>query len=222
MRRAPSPARRRGSAGSSMEDRFRAAAFSSTRSAEMHLDLQAKLLRVLQERQAFAGWVAGKRSPSISASSRRRTAIRRRRCSEEHIEAGSVLPAGCGPIEVPPLRERPRTIPVLAEHFLRKLRRPVMTETATAARACSNEVMRVIRRIRLAGQRPRTPECDRAPGSTRLAGAEITSADLPSQLRKTRRRSWLPADYDAGYGPTLPQGEGARDQDARAAYLTRS
>jgi len=83
---------------------------------DMPLDLQAKLLRVLQSDEVTA--VGGKRAEKVDV----RIVAATHRDLDLHVRDGRfredlLYRLRVVPIEIPPLRERPEDIPVLAEHF---------------------------------------------------------------------------------------------------------
>ncbi|MGH7334141.1 MAG: sigma-54-dependent transcriptional regulator [Candidatus Rokuibacteriota bacterium] len=88
----------------------------------LRLDLQAKLLRVLQEREVER--VGGQRPTPVdvrvlaATNVNLRQAIRDRTFREDLYYRLNVVP-----IHVPPLRERREDIPILIDHFIRKISR---------------------------------------------------------------------------------------------------
>jgi two-component system nitrogen regulation response regulator GlnG len=84
---------------------------------DMPIDLQAKLLRVLQSSEVTP--VGGRRAERVDvrilAATHRNldTEVRQNRFREDLLYRLRVVP-----IELPPLRERPEDIPILAEHFV--------------------------------------------------------------------------------------------------------
>ena len=94
-----------------------AARCSSTRSATCRARVQAKLLRVLQERVVTPVGGGETDSASTCASSRPPTAIWKPWCRTGRSARTCTTAWTSCPIEIPPLRERREDIPALAEHF---------------------------------------------------------------------------------------------------------
>ena len=127
---------------------------------ELPLDVQAKLLRVLQEREferlggtrtiAQRGPGPRRDEPGPGGAGRRRAAS----------GADLYYRLNVFPLHLPPLRERRGDVPLLARHFLsklaRRLGRPLAGFTAESERR--------LWRSPLAGQRPRAGERGRAGG----------------------------------------------------------
>lgn len=86
---------------------------------DMSLSLQAKMLRVLQDREIrpVGGNKATKIDVRIIAATNRNLA---REIEAEKFRKDLYYRLNVIPIEIPPLRERPEDIPLLAEAFLRK------------------------------------------------------------------------------------------------------
>ena len=132
---------------------------------ELSPALQAKLLRVLQEREFER--VGGTRSIAVDvrlvAATNRdlEQAIARR-----HASARTSITASTScRWRVPPLRERPEDIPLLADHFAR---RHAAKHEAAGDRLSPPEALTCLHGVRLARQRPRAGERDRAGGGAGL------------------------------------------------------
>jgi DNA-binding NtrC family response regulator len=88
---------------------------------EMPLDLQVKLLRVLESGTVHARRLdAGARRPT-SASSRRPTAIPNDAVSKGKLREDLLYRLNVFPIHLPPLRERIEDIPLISKHFLAQI-----------------------------------------------------------------------------------------------------
>jgi len=103
---------------------------------DMPIELQAKLLRVLQSGEVTA--VGGKRAEKVDV----RIVAATHRDLDAEVRAGRfredlVYRLRVVPIHIPPLRERPEDIPVLAQHFVERW----AGELGTQARWLSEEAL---------------------------------------------------------------------------------
>ena len=117
-----------------------AARCSSTRSARCRSPLQAKLLRVLEERQVRPVGSDAARTVDVRVlcgdQPRSRDAVAEGRFREDLFYRLNVVP-----IRVPPLRERGDDVPLLVDHFLARAARAIRTTgarwTTAAVRSAS-------------------------------------------------------------------------------------
>jgi DNA-binding NtrC family response regulator len=150
--------------------------------AEMSQELQAKLLRVLQERHVRR--VGGEAEIPIDI----RVLAATNRDPEAAVEAGLLrqdlfFRLNVVPLRVPPLRERPEDIPVLARHFLRQFAEryernaaePLRLEPEALARLTAYDWPGNVRELQNAMERV---------ASLALPGDEIRAADLPGEVRR--------------------------------------
>ena len=190
-RRAPSPAR-----CAQRKGRFETADGSTLfldEIGELPLDLQAKLLRVLQEGEFER--VGGNRTLQVDvrliAATNRDARGRgpRRATSARTSTTGSTSSRS----RVPPLRERREDMPLLARHFVEKVCRRL---GPPAARAQPRDP-RGPRGLRLARQRARARERHRA-GGDHLA--RTRPAPRRDAARRASRRAEAPAEGAGGDG----------------------
>jgi len=109
--------------------------------SDMPLDLQAKLLRVLQEREFTR--IGGRDSIRLDAriiaatNQNLETAVRERRFREDLFFRLRVVP-----ITVPPLRDRRADIPELTEFFIDKINRNLRTQIVGVAQEAREALLR--------------------------------------------------------------------------------
>ncbi|MFS8636899.1 MAG: sigma-54 dependent transcriptional regulator [Gemmatimonadota bacterium] len=147
---------------------------------EMDLELQAKLLRVLQERKIRR--VGGEVEIPIDI----RVIAATNRDPEEAVEEGVLrrdlyFRLNVVPIRVPPLRARREDIPLLAEHFLRRYAEKYGRDGATPLRL-SPDAMRALMAHSWPGNVRELQNLMERIVSLAVPGQEITAADLPDKL----------------------------------------
>ena len=160
------------------------------------LAVQAKLLRVVEDRRLRAGRARTSRMPVrarlIAASNRPSS----RRSSPQRFRSDLYYRLNVIGFHLPPLRERRGAIPALVSKFLAEFAARNGVEVA----AIAGDALRALRGIRLAGQHPRAAERDRA-GRRPLPGPEIRLEDLPDSIAKTGQNSSHTASTSR---PTIP------------------
>jgi transcriptional regulator with PAS, ATPase and Fis domain len=161
---------------------------------DMSLRLQAKLLRVLQESEVVrvGGTHAVPLDVRIIAATHQNLEelLRRREFREDLYFRINVIP-----VEIPPLRERPEDILLLAEHF--------RAQRATIpGMLFSGEVQQILRRYPWPGN-VRELENVVEYAVTMARGPVINVAALPSRLREGAPAKPAPAAAD-GSGPLTP------------------
>lgn len=106
---------------------------------DMPVELQAKLLRVLQEKEITrTGGTTQKVNVRIVAATNQNLPeqVRNKEFREDLFYRLNVVP-----ITLPPLRERREDIPTLVDHFIRECRE----EFGTTTQGCSKEALRLLR-----------------------------------------------------------------------------
>ena len=152
--------------------------------SEMSLELQAKLLRVVQERRARrvggdveipvdVRWVsATNRDPEL--------AVR-----EQSLRADLFFRLNVVPIRLPPLRSRSEDVPALAQHFLQRY----AAEYGRPELRISPDAMRLLRAYEWPGNVRELQNMIERLVSLSGPGAEITVEDLPEEFLERRRAS---------------------------------
>ncbi len=183
---------------------------------DMDLGLQAKLLRVLQERTVDP--VGGKRPVPVDV----RVLAATNRDLRKEVEAGSFrmdlyYRLNVIPLRIPPLRERPEDIPLLLAHFLR--------EYAGAGVEVTDPAMALLQRYPWPGNvRELQNLCKRLAILHR--GDPITPALLPPEIRESTN---APAEDLRGLWAlerqaileALRAAKGNRSAAARALHIPR-
>ena len=144
----------------------------------MPLALQAKLLRVLQERrfERLGGSAAIEVDVRVIAATNRRLPklVRLGKFREDLYYRLNVIK-----IDLPPLRDRPEDVPLLATHFAEKHAR-----RGEAAKAIAPEAMDLLLKHRWRGN-IRELENALEHACVTARGPSITPEDLPAELRET-------------------------------------
>ena len=156
---------------------------------ELPVDLQAKLLRAIQEKE-IRPVGSTKRLPInvriLAATSRD---------LEESVAEGTFrrdlfFRLNVLTLKVPPLRDRKQDIPLLVEHFLERLAR-----TAGVSRTISEEALRALEQYDWPGNvRELENSLDRACALS--SGPTLQTADLPSPIQNIHHR--IPPEASAG------------------------
>ena len=190
---------------------------------ELPPSLQAKLLRVLETREVLR--VGGVRPRTIDV----RFVAATNRDLEAEVSRGAFrhdlyFRLNGMTLTIPPLRERPRDLPLLARAFVASdgarrgsPRPPELSAAALAAAA----------RARLAGQRPRAAQRDRARAAAvrraghLLPGAPAAAPYLPRRTSPERRRARREPRRRPGAGRRSARGCSRRSPPAAATRAAR-
>jgi len=145
--------------------------------SEMSLELQAKLLRVLQERKIRR--VGGEAEIPVDI----RVVTATNRDPEEAVRAGLLrgdlyYRLNVVPIHLPPLRERREDIPLLAQHFLRRFAEQYERDGGAKLRL-SAEALRALTAYHWPGNVRELRNLMERLASLALPGQEIGVEDLP-------------------------------------------
>ncbi|HEY0019239.1 MAG TPA: sigma-54 dependent transcriptional regulator [Longimicrobium sp.] len=152
--------------------------------SEMSMELQAKLLRVLQERRIRR--VGGEAEIPIdvrlvSATNRDpEAAVRDGNLRQDLLYRLNVVP-----VKLPPLRQRREDIPALAQHYLRKFGQ----EYERGNLRFSPEALRVLVDYHWPGNVRELQNMVERIVSLCMPGEEITAEDLPEELTATQQAS---------------------------------
>jgi sigma-54 specific flagellar transcriptional regulator A len=177
---------------------------------DMSLQMQVKLLRVLQERsfERVGSNTMIRCDVRIVAATHRdlETAVR-----EGHFREDLYYRLNVFPLPIPPLRERLSDLPLLIKHLLERQGR-----TEVPALRLSPEAMQCLMRYGWPGNiRELANLLERL---TVLHGREIVRAeDLPEHIRRADRRSpWPNGTFDIDLSPECEQSVVCRDEDSIA------
>lgn len=163
---------------------------------EMDLDLQAKLLRALQERsiRRVGGETEIPVNIRVIAASNRDPL---EAVAEGRLRQDLYFRLNVVPIEVPPLRERREDIPLLVESFLRRYAEKYSRNAETPLRF-SQDAIRALIRYSWPGNVRELQNVVERVVSLSLPGQVIELADLPEEIRggATTLPSGIPVDVD--------------------------
>ena len=154
---------------------------------ELPLALQAKILRALEEKRFER--VGGTQSLHVdvrvvAATNRNLKA----RVAERQFREDLYFRLSVFPVEIPPLRERPGDVAILARHFVDKFSREVNKPSLMLSPAAIEELERYC----VAGERARAAELHRARGDPhrrRHHSAAAPEHGVDGSLCRSRRRS---------------------------------
>ena len=194
---------------------------------EMSPVVQVKLLRVLQERKFRR--LGG--TEEIDADIRILAATNRdlsKMVAEGQFREDLFYRINVIPLRLPPLRERPDDIPLLAEHFVAKF----AAQMGKPITGISGAALALLTGIRLAGQHPRARERDGAGRRARAdaddparqparAAARGAPRRPPGRRRRGRRRSPTPASTSSATCRTSSASTSPRRCAAPAASRSR-
>jgi len=186
---------------------------------EMDLELQAKLLRVLQERKIRR--VGGEVEIPVDI----RVIAATNRDPEEAVEEGVLrrdlyFRLNVVPIRVPPLRARREDIPLLAEHFLRRYAEKYGRDGATPLRL-SPDAMRALMAHSWPGNVRELQNLMERIVSLAVPGQEITAADLPDKLSSLGTPASPAVDIDQPFHEAKEKAIEAFERAYLEALLTR-
>ena len=171
---------------------------------EMSPSAQAKFLRVLQERefQRLGGTRVLRTDARVVAATNRDL---QRAIAQRPVPRGPVLPAERVRDPLPPLRDRRDDILPLSEAFLAEIGRGLGRPPA----GISREARQLLRRLPLAGQRPRAAEHPRARGDPvrgradhrrSISRSRVAAPPVSAAVSRSRSSAAMPAAPD----PAMP------------------
>ena len=156
---------------------------------DMPLPLQAKILRALEEKrfERVGGTASLQVDVRVVAATNRnlKAAVAARQYREDLYFRLSVFP-----ITIPPLRDRPDDIPMLAKHFIEQVLPRPEQEAAAAGALGARRAGGVL----VAGQRARTAELHRACGHPHRGRHHPRASPEPARSSTRRRRRPSPWD----------------------------